>query len=466
MAMRFYTTEQIGKTRRKTPEGFWLIEGVPIARTGVMEYGPDETPVRAPAGPDGRVYIERTAEQVFRPETIDSFNGKPLVNEHPDEDINPDNWGEEAIGVIFNVRRGKGDESDLLLADIMVYTAAAIQLVEDGKVELSCGYDADYVQTAVGRGEQVNIVGNHVALVERGRCGVRCSIGDNAYNHEGKAMTKIGKALAAVRTAFKTKDEAAFEKGMESVKDALGEEEGGGESGTHIHVHTEGEGSEPARTKYTDEALEAEFKKHDENHAKAMDAIATNHAQVMDAIAELKPKEEGNAAGGETVPEEKVADEMEEEAPEGTSTEDARKTKDSALLTERFQETVAIAEIIAPGIKVPTFDATAKPSVGLGTICGLRRRALDAAIAVPEDAAIIKAARGGRALTKDSLKRMTCDSVRTLFFNVGTAKRASNNRQQTHDSDVVVAGGGLGVTGPIKTPADLNKKFRERFGEK
>lgn len=466
MAMRFYTTEQIGKTRRKTPEGFWLVEGVPIARTGVMEYGPDETPVRAPAGPDGRVYIERTAEQVFRPETIDSFNGKPLVNEHPDDDINPDNWGDKAIGVIFNVRRGKGDESDLLLADIMVYTAEAIQLIEEGKVELSCGYDADYKQTTVGRGEQVNIVGNHVALVERGRCGVRCSIGDNAYNHEGKAMTKIGKALAAVRTAFKTKDEAAFEKGLESVKDALGEEAEGGEGGTHIHVHTEGEGNEPARTKFTDEALEAEFKKHDDNHAKAMDAINSNHAKVMDAIAELKPKESNE--GGETEPtEEKVADEMEEEAPEGTSTDDARKTKDSALLTERFQETVAIAEIIAPGIKVPTFDAAAKPSVGLGTICGLRRKALDAALAVPEDEAIIKAARSGRTLTKDSLKRMTCDSVRALFYNVGTAKRASNNRQVTHDTqEAIMAGGGLGVTGPIKTPADMNKKFRERFGEK
>jgi len=465
MAMRFYTTEQIGKTRRKTPEGFWLIEGVAIARTGVMEYGPGETPVRAPAGPDGRVYIERNADQVFRPETIDSFNGKPLVNEHPDDEINPDNWGDKAIGVIFNVRRGKGDESDLLLADIMVYTAEAIQLIEEGKVELSCGYDADYVQIAVGRGQQVNIIGNHVALVERGRCGVRCSIGDNAYQGAG-IMSKLGKALTAVRTAFKTKDEAAFEDAMSKVKDSVGEEEfTGGEGGTHVHVHHEG-GSEAT---VDHEAMKQHVKDAVEEACKPLHAkLEEMHGHVKDCLEVLKNDKTGPTEVVEDeMPEEKVADEMEEEAPEGTSTEDARHTKDSALLTDRFQETVAIAEIIAPGIKVPTFDAAAKPSAGLGVICGLRRKALDTALAVPEDEAVIKAARGGRSLTKDSLKRMTCDSVRTLFFNVGAAKRASNNRQQTHDNaPVVAAGGGLGVVGAIKTPADLNKKFRERFGEK
>jgi hypothetical protein len=49
--------------------------------------------------------------------------------------------------------------------------------------ELSCGYTCDFVWesgvTEDGNGYDgymVNIVGNHVALVERGRCGGSCSL--------------------------------------------------------------------------------------------------------------------------------------------------------------------------------------------------------------------------------------------------------------------------------------------------
>ena len=61
-------------------------------------------------------------------------------------------------------------------ADLAARTAAA--LTAQGVTEVSLGYDADYEQTAPGVGRQTNIIGNHVALVERGRCGPRCAIGD------------------------------------------------------------------------------------------------------------------------------------------------------------------------------------------------------------------------------------------------------------------------------------------------
>jgi len=43
--MRYYTTHTLSLRIQETPEGFLLCAGVPIARTGVQEYKPDEVPV-------------------------------------------------------------------------------------------------------------------------------------------------------------------------------------------------------------------------------------------------------------------------------------------------------------------------------------------------------------------------------------------------------------------------------------
>jgi len=83
-----------------TPEGFLLCEDVPIARTGVMFYGPDETPIEA--NKDGLVRIMREAEDVFSPETIASYHGKSVVDDHPNEDVTPLNWKELTVGVCMN----------------------------------------------------------------------------------------------------------------------------------------------------------------------------------------------------------------------------------------------------------------------------------------------------------------------------------------------------------------------------
>src|ERR1700726_2218391 len=148
-----------------TPEGYLVIYDTPIARTGVMLYGPGETPIEP--GPGGVVKIDRHPEDVFRPETMASFAGKPVVNEHPSENVTPENWNALAVGIVMNVRRGTGVEDDLLVADLQITNADAISAVRTGKREVSCGYDADYIQTGPGEGYQTEIVGNHLALVER-----------------------------------------------------------------------------------------------------------------------------------------------------------------------------------------------------------------------------------------------------------------------------------------------------------
>lgn len=171
---RFYTVTQLSSHLALTPEGFLVCADVPIARAGELLYQPSETPIEP--GPDGKVVVTRTIEDIQAPETIASFEGKPVTLYHPDDFVTPDNWSEYAIGVIQNVRP-KGDK---LIADLLITDREAIYAIVTKKLrEVSCGYEATYVQEAPGRGRQKDIVGNHVALVPAGRCGPECAVFDH-----------------------------------------------------------------------------------------------------------------------------------------------------------------------------------------------------------------------------------------------------------------------------------------------
>lgn len=181
--MRYHTSSQLSEHLFETPEGFLLCPGVAIARTGAQTYAAAEVDADI-AGDADTVVMLRDPEEVFAPEAIASFEGKPLTVEHPEGgDVNAGNWKKLAVGHVQNVRRGEGADADLLLADILVTDAEAIRLIrEEGLRELSCGYDADSEAVRPGVGRQMNISGNHVALVPRGRAGSRCRINDKEKN--------------------------------------------------------------------------------------------------------------------------------------------------------------------------------------------------------------------------------------------------------------------------------------------
>lgn len=175
----FYIKEQLGKQQGLTPEGFLIIQDVPLARTGLQLYSENEVPVKG--GADGLVYIMRDEEEVFRPETILSLQGKPISLDHPSEDITPANYRELAVGHVINPRRGLNHLDHLLLGDLVVWDPDVIESVRNKSLlEVSVGYDADYEDTGGGRGRQRNILANHLALVKDGRCGAVCRIGDRA----------------------------------------------------------------------------------------------------------------------------------------------------------------------------------------------------------------------------------------------------------------------------------------------
>ena len=150
-----------------------------------------------------------------------------------------------------------------------------------------------------------------------------------------------------------------------------------------------------------------------------------------------------------------IEGDLREEAPAGTA-DKAIKARDSAYLEESFQQTIADAEILAPGIRIPTFDRAATPKDSLTSICKFRRTALDSAMRNAEDRIMIEGLNGGAV----DLDKMTCGAVRQLFRSSVAAKRAANNART---GDFRGTAAGTPVKGAVKTPADLNKKMAEFY---
>lgn len=176
-ANNFYTVENISDRLSETPEGFLLCRDVPITRDGVLAYLDEESTIT----PDGSGVIKmlRSIEDLSDEDTIASFEGKPVTIGHPGEFVGPENFRRLAVGVVQNVRVGSGDDSDKLLADLLIQDREAIQAVKEGKLrQVSCGYEVKEQEVEPGLGRHTGIIGNHVALVEKGRCGNSCAIID------------------------------------------------------------------------------------------------------------------------------------------------------------------------------------------------------------------------------------------------------------------------------------------------
>ena len=188
----FLTVERLGPQQSLTPEGFLVIRAVPLARTGPQLYSSQEIPLRGDAS--GRVIIDRLPADVFAPSTIASLNGKPVTLDHPDDDVTPANYRNHAVGHVINPRRGLAASDHLLFGDLIITDPDAIEAIRNRDVrEVSVGYKADYQQTGAGRGRQTDIICNHLALVQDGRCGPACRIGDRAFYAKDQHMNNLGR---------------------------------------------------------------------------------------------------------------------------------------------------------------------------------------------------------------------------------------------------------------------------------
>ena len=175
---------------RREPEGYLICINVPIARSGTQQYQQDEL------GQDGdrMITVYRPEEEVFSTETMSSFEGMPVTNDHPSEEngVTIENIKSLGVGHAQNVHRGTGSEKDLLIADLIIQDENTIQEVLNGKREISCGYNYELCEED-GKYVQRQIRGNHIAIVDKGRAGRRVCIKDSAPNNE-RSTRKMAKA--------------------------------------------------------------------------------------------------------------------------------------------------------------------------------------------------------------------------------------------------------------------------------
>lgn len=168
--MKVLIKVQLSPHKYKTPEGYLICEDSVLARTGKQQYMKCEL-YEDCEGDQTIIDVDRKPEQVFSPETLASFENKPLTCEHPNENVTPENYRDYAIGFVRDVHKGKYEGQDVMLGTLVVTDADAIDLIESGDMnELSCGYDCDI--TTGDNPEQINIRGNHVALCSQGRAGI------------------------------------------------------------------------------------------------------------------------------------------------------------------------------------------------------------------------------------------------------------------------------------------------------
>ena len=155
-----YDSIPLGKTYF-TPEGY-LIDHPILTRVGIFEY----------KNPDGSIRRElRLPEEVFAPESLASYKGKPVILTHEAGMIDSDNVQQEQVGTILSEGTQDGDN---VRAQIIIHDARKLDY---GLRELSLGYSLDLEEVpGEWQGQpydaiQRNIRVNHLALVEKARAG-------------------------------------------------------------------------------------------------------------------------------------------------------------------------------------------------------------------------------------------------------------------------------------------------------
>lgn len=175
----------------KKPNGGIICTAVPVARTGTQEYLARE--LQLDGDPERVIQVMREPEEVFAPSALASFEGCAVTDGHPPENVTAENFSAYARGHAQNVRRS----GEYVVADLHIDDAAlASDVLNHVKREVSCGYLCTYEPFGSGYAQK-GILGNHIAIVPRGRAGASVSIKDAAQEagKGTKVMSKLGEAI-------------------------------------------------------------------------------------------------------------------------------------------------------------------------------------------------------------------------------------------------------------------------------
>ena len=234
----------------RTPEGYLICRDVPINRTGTQTYLAHE--LGLDGDPDREVTVYRLEEDVFAPAALASFEGKDITRGHPPEMLTAENQSGYSRGHLEHVRR-LGENT---VADLIVKDASLVSEVESGLLrEVSCGYNCNFEPYMDGY-KQTHIIGNHLAIVPRGRAGRDVAIHDTAPEAEkgrNKPMSEFWKSvLTAFGMAAKDASPEELDKMVETTATALDAEPAG--KAQDAEPAKEEAAAEPAKDEETIEA--------------------------------------------------------------------------------------------------------------------------------------------------------------------------------------------------------------------
>lgn len=442
---RFYTLSKLSERIQETPEGFLVCLDVPIARTGEYQYKPNEVPIEG--SKNGIVNVQRDEQEVFSEEAIKSFEGKPVTIQHPNDFVTPKNWKDLAHGAIQNVRRGLGEMKDLLLADLCLMSEEAIRLVKAGLRQVSCGYDAEYEQVAPGIGRQFNIIGNHLALVAKGRAGNRCAIMDsdnfiydqtNMEENMGKTVRQLLKSMFPKLNLDSVKDEdlelateesttsptdelkSLAEQAKQSATEAVEAAKAANLAVQQAQKPVEEKPVENTEELKTDEGTEVPAEESTEPDLKQLiTQLIERITSVESQLSQLLEHEESEGEYEEE-PEETNEEETEEPEEETEGTEEENKDEDTMekeeeketedmcgfkTKDEAWQDTISRSELLYPGIEI-----TKPKEINSKSLEKIKRTVLEKAM-TKDSATVIKPLLKGKKV--EGIPSFTVDTIFT-----------------------------------------------------
>lgn len=220
-----------GKLKRRTSDGYALMDCA-VARSGIQEYLAAEMgDAFKDRAPSEVIRMYRPPEVIFSKDSLRSYTHKPLTNDHPPEGVNSENWSEVSpIGFTGDEAYEDSDRRRVRVPMLMA-DAKAIADVEAGKIEWSAGYSVSFNvasgTTPDGQAYDAIVTGqkiNHIALVDRGRAGPDCRIGDNHSAsddalQEKRQMAEVKMQDGSIPFAVADETAAAVVRNIQSARD-------------------------------------------------------------------------------------------------------------------------------------------------------------------------------------------------------------------------------------------------------
>lgn len=196
--MRITVTDRlsfrVNSQRRILENGYLAVPGR-VARTGVQQYTAQELGLKD-RPPGELINVYRPPEEVFKPESLASYDNVDITIQHPEDFVDSGSFREVSVG--HATSPGRKDE-EYVVVDLLIKAQEAIDAISKGTAELSAGYSSLYVYKPGIAPDgtpyefiQVDILINHIALCDFARAGHQARLFDHfRKKKEPKPMPQI-----------------------------------------------------------------------------------------------------------------------------------------------------------------------------------------------------------------------------------------------------------------------------------